>query len=177
MAEFVTLSCPNCGGKLEITSDIDRFACGHCGIEHLVRRQGGIVSLSPVVDQLEKIEAGTDRTANELTLVRLSKESYELSAAVDAKEQALESDYTFTFYLLSVGVVLLVMGCGALAVLASIQDWDSLYWGLILGIGGVGLIVVARKADNRGSKRKELENLKSLLNEKMNEIEYYRNLV
>ncbi len=33
MPDFVTLSCPTCGGKLEITDNIERFACGYCGHE------------------------------------------------------------------------------------------------------------------------------------------------
>ena len=41
MADFVTLSCPSCGGKLEVTRDIERFACAHCGREHIVKRTGG----------------------------------------------------------------------------------------------------------------------------------------
>jgi predicted RNA-binding Zn-ribbon protein involved in translation (DUF1610 family) len=35
MAEFITLSCPSCGGKLQVSEDLDQFACAHCGTEHL----------------------------------------------------------------------------------------------------------------------------------------------
>jgi ribosomal protein S27AE len=48
MVDFITLSCPSCGNKLQITSDIDRFACGACGNEYVVIRKGGIVALKPV---------------------------------------------------------------------------------------------------------------------------------
>jgi len=74
MADFVTLTCPSCGGKLEITSDIDRFACSHCGREHIVKRSGGIISLSPVMDVLKRVEVGVDRTAAELAITRLQRE-------------------------------------------------------------------------------------------------------
>jgi len=74
MADFVTLSCPSCGGKLEITNDVERFACSHCGREQIVKRSGGIVSLSPVVDALNRVSVGVDKTAAELALVRLQKE-------------------------------------------------------------------------------------------------------
>jgi len=40
----------------------------------MVIRRGGIVSLKPVVEQLEQVKVGTDRTASELALVRLEKE-------------------------------------------------------------------------------------------------------
>ena len=78
MPDLVTLSCPSCGGKLNITNDIERFACGHCGREHVVKRAGGIVSLSPVVEALKKVEVGVDKTASELAINRLQREIDEL---------------------------------------------------------------------------------------------------
>jgi predicted RNA-binding Zn-ribbon protein involved in translation (DUF1610 family) len=80
MTDFVTLTCPSCGGKLNITSDIERFACAHCGQEHLVRRGEGVVSLSPVVAEMKGVRAGVDKTASELALSRLEKEIHDLSA-------------------------------------------------------------------------------------------------
>ena len=74
MTDFVTLSCPSCGAKLEIGKDTDRFACEHCGQEHIVKRGGGVVSLSPVLDAIGKIEVGVDKTAAELAIVRLRKD-------------------------------------------------------------------------------------------------------
>ncbi len=72
--DFITLACPSCGGKLEITNDIERFACAHCGREHIVKRSGGTVSLAPIVDSLKKVETGVDKTAAELALARLQRE-------------------------------------------------------------------------------------------------------
>lgn len=83
MAEFVTLSCPSCGGKLQITNDIERFACGYCGNEHIVKRGGGIVTLSPVVDGLKRIQQGTDKTASELAILRLSNEITEIEKNIE----------------------------------------------------------------------------------------------
>ncbi|MFH1918629.1 MAG: GYF domain-containing protein [Planctomycetota bacterium] len=79
--EFVTLTCPTCSGKLEVTNDVDRFACGYCGNEHMVMRSGGIVSLAPVVQEIKGVKAGVDRTASELAIMRL-----------DAEIRALERD-------------------------------------------------------------------------------------
>ena len=74
MTDFITLACPSCGAKLEITNDLGRFACSHCGQEHMVRRGGGIVSLSPVVGAIHQVQKGVDRTAAELALQRLPRE-------------------------------------------------------------------------------------------------------
>lgn len=78
MADFVTLSCPSCGAPLQVTNDIDRFACAHCGAEHVVRRGGGIVSLEPVVSVLRDVRVGVDRAVSELALPRLTAEISEL---------------------------------------------------------------------------------------------------
>lgn len=72
--DIITLSCPSCGGDLHITSDVERFACAHCGQQHLVRRSGGIVSLSPLVEGLHKVNIGVDKTASELAIVRIKGE-------------------------------------------------------------------------------------------------------
>lgn len=78
MADFISLTCPTCGGKLEITPDMDRFACSHCGNEHLVKRSGGAVSLAPVEAGLKKIQTGTDKTAAELAHRRIQEELAEV---------------------------------------------------------------------------------------------------
>lgn len=78
MPAFLTLACPTCGGKLQITSDIERFACAHCGNEHIVRRTGGTISIAPIVAGLDGIKSGVDRTAAELAIRRLKEEIREI---------------------------------------------------------------------------------------------------
>ena len=74
MPDFITLTCPTCGGKLQITPDVERFACAHCGNEHLVRRGAGVVTLAPVVESMDGLRRATDRTASEMALRRLKDE-------------------------------------------------------------------------------------------------------
>lgn len=40
MADFVSLTCPSCNGKLQIGKDLEQFACGYCGTEFVVNRGG-----------------------------------------------------------------------------------------------------------------------------------------
>lgn len=56
---MIKLTCKQCGGKLELTDDIDRFACGFCGTEWIVQRGGGIVSLKGVEDSIKQIETSS----------------------------------------------------------------------------------------------------------------------
>jgi hypothetical protein len=93
MPDFVTLSCPSCGGKLEITPDIERFACGYCGNEHLVKRGGGIISIIPIADDIKGIKTGVDKTAAELAIVRLEKEIYELHLRNKTIRQNIQKKY------------------------------------------------------------------------------------
>jgi hypothetical protein len=66
---------------------VDRFACAHCGSEYLVRRGGGIVSLSPVVKELKGVREGVDRTASELAIQRLQRTIDELAVARKEADQ------------------------------------------------------------------------------------------
>lgn len=97
-SDFITLSCPNCGGKLEITPDMERFACKFCGSEHLVRRTGDAVSLAPVVEGLKRVETkfdqvltGSDRIAAEQTIQRLKNEIGSLEQQLQEKQAYLKS--------------------------------------------------------------------------------------
>jgi len=87
MADVFSLTCPSCGGKLQITKDIERFACGHCGNEHIVKRSGGVLSLAPVVEGLRKVRVGVDKTASELAIRRLSEEIQQLQLQRTAIER------------------------------------------------------------------------------------------
>lgn len=94
MSDFITLTCPTCGGDLNITKDVERFACAHCGKQHIVKRGGGIISISPV---LENVSKGVDSTASELALARLEKELAEIKpqlskAKEDAKKYSEEAE-------------------------------------------------------------------------------------
>lgn len=95
--EFVSLTCPTCGSKLQVGRSFEQFACGYCGNEMIVKRSGGIVALEPVLASLDRIETGVraveqsvsvlrpgvDNTASELAIQRLDKElaglQYQLS--------------------------------------------------------------------------------------------------
>ena len=88
MTDFVSLTCPSCGGRLKITKEIERFACAYCGAEHIVKRGEGVISLAPVVEGLEKIRSGVDKTASELAISRLQREITELERQLRQVSQA-----------------------------------------------------------------------------------------
>jgi hypothetical protein len=61
MPDFISLSCPSCGNKLQITEDIDRLECDVCGTEHIVNRSGGIVTLLPFIQSKKYAESRINR--------------------------------------------------------------------------------------------------------------------
>lgn len=70
MVEFVRLSCPNCGAKLDIYGDDGHLACSFCGSEVAVIRRGSSVSLRLVTEAIQRVQEGTDKTAAELAINR-----------------------------------------------------------------------------------------------------------
>lgn len=81
MSDFITLTCPSCGAKLQITNDVERFACGNCGNEHIIRRSGGIVSIAPIMEDLTR----------ELTIKRLREDIPKLEAKKRDAEQKFQT--------------------------------------------------------------------------------------
>ncbi len=71
---FVNLNCGNCGAKLDVYDDMDRFSCGFCGTELVAQRRGGTVALRAVTEAISKVQVGTDKTAAELAITRYEKE-------------------------------------------------------------------------------------------------------
>jgi hypothetical protein len=83
MPDFVTLSCPSFGADLQIIPDMDRFVCSHCGTQQLVKRADGTISLAPILDSLNQVKAGVNKTASELAIERLREEQAALQISLD----------------------------------------------------------------------------------------------
>ncbi len=128
MPDFITLLCPSCGAKLNITEDIDCYTCSHCGQEHIVKRSGGIVTLSPVVDAINRVGTGVDKTAAGLVIVQLKKEIEELKAIQD-KFAALNPRPSVRRF----NVIMVVLG--VIVLLSSVAVY-------LMGINGVCLLCV-----------------------------------
>lgn len=89
--KVISLKCPSCGAKLQVSDDMDQFACVYCGSELTALRRGGTVSLKLITEAIAKVQVGTDKMAAELALVRLQKE---LDAAASEKEQSEKDTVT-----------------------------------------------------------------------------------
>lgn len=81
------LNCASCNSNLEVPSDIDKFNCSYCGTQQIVQRSGGIIALREVIDAVNKVQIGTDKTAAELALIRLQKEQNDLDYKLGEREK------------------------------------------------------------------------------------------
>ncbi len=163
MIDMVILTCPSCGGKLSISGDIERFACGYCGSEMVVRRGGGIISLAPVVDRLKIIEIHTDKTASELAILRLKAELNDINKEMDYEARSVAKTRLWLIFLaVSFGLV------GIAAIIA-----DSTAFGIILilitvllvyGAIKIGSSKLAMLESEKKNKQAELQKHMSVVN-------------
>jgi hypothetical protein len=166
MSDYVTLSCPSCGGQLEITSDIDRFACAHCGTEHIVRRGGGLVSLSPVVEGIHQVRMGVDRTASELAIPRLEKQVAQLEAM-----RRRTPDQFNRYWLIGIVCALVFVGIAGY----TWYETETLFCVAPLLIGAVTFAIFALMANRRNKQLTDA--IKQELAQKQAELDRHREIV
>lgn len=160
MSDFITLTCPNCGGRLEITRDIYRFSCVHCGAEHIVRRGGGIVSIIPVLHDVSK---GVDNTACELAIVRLDKEINSVMRQLVILDCKLADRKLLGFF----GIILII-GSVFLLLINDIGCTSIQTIGIVLG-----LIMLLFFLPNKDV-LVDIDDLKKILNKLQQDRNYYR---
>jgi hypothetical protein len=78
---LLKLSCANCSAPLEIGEDLERFTCSYCGTAQIVERSGGAIATRKIETVLQAVQRGTDRTAAELAIPRLTRELAEAQSA------------------------------------------------------------------------------------------------
>ena len=76
----IRLGCVGCGASLDIRQDVKQLACSHCGTSQIVERTGGSVHLRELAHTLSRVQVGTDKTAAELAIARLTRELEQLTA-------------------------------------------------------------------------------------------------
>lgn len=84
-SDFITLACPTCGGKLEISPNTTSLKCPNCGNEHLVRHDAANITLEsyarcPVCgrnDEVKKVSAILANQTQSMQGVTIEKSSYQ----------------------------------------------------------------------------------------------------
>jgi predicted RNA-binding Zn-ribbon protein involved in translation (DUF1610 family) len=70
MPDLISLICPSCGGKLQVSTNATSLTCQHCGNEHLVKHEAGAITLEayarcPQCDRNDKSEKVTEVIASQ----------------------------------------------------------------------------------------------------------------
>lgn len=151
----LSLKCPSCGALLDINPETDHFACGYCGTGQIVQRQGGIVALKPVTEAISRVQIGTDRTAAELAIRRITDE---LNALIERGEQITlaikrSSDRRSNGLLFALGVACLFLGLSGFAS----GEGPAMGFGVVFI--GLGPLLVVRARRNIKSSNTALERL------------------
>lgn len=92
--QVIKLNCQNCGSSLNISQDMENFACGYCRTAQIVERKGGVVQLRKVTDAIGKVQRGTDKTAAELALTGLPQELSDAKQSRLIKQRQLNKNIT-----------------------------------------------------------------------------------
>jgi hypothetical protein len=91
----VTLQCPGCGAKISISESMSLFACRYCGATVKVQRTESVIALDLVADAVNRVQQGTDRTAAELAIRRLSEQLAKSEATlvelIEERQRLLDS--------------------------------------------------------------------------------------
>ena len=178
MPEVAALTCTKCGSQLELPQGISQFACGHCGVQHTVNRGGGIVSIEPIVEGLDEIREGTDRTSSELAIGRLNDEM----ASIKREIQTIQATSGLSSALGSlVGYSIALIGA-AFACVAVTAMSDGMELGIILlllGLGGIvgGGFLVTRPKRKKKKLQSQINSLKQQYGAKAAEIEHHKSIV
>jgi DNA-directed RNA polymerase subunit RPC12/RpoP len=140
---FINLNCTNCGGKVEIYQDMERFACGYCGAGQIVQRRGGTVALKAVTEAIQNAQIATDKTAAEPAVARLQRELLELYTKGErlwaAEEGKRIQRRIASVSGLGVGAVSLLVGLVFLTPWAW-PEQDVFFGSWLCIVGGVGLL-------------------------------------
>lgn len=179
-SNFITLACPNCGGKLTITTDLERFACQFCGNEHIVRRSGGTISLEPVMkmmhtinDNINNMSSGLDlvksiseKQAAEMAIKRINKEIEDLQK----QRASLESGSTTTWLIFGISAIVCLI---SIVVLVAAGDMRIIKVFFIPGaiLGGfmtiIGLITGIAVSSSRKKREQQID---SQMSQKIQEL-------
>ena len=157
---MVALECPKCGARLEVTPDLETFACGHCGASVRVRRSGGTISIERIEARLSNLERNTDRTAAELAIVRHEKDLARIEDELSVSGAANSTKVGAGF---GCGAILAILGLLMLSGSDGRNQTGYLLWGLGLVAAIIGFR--ALQDESAAPLRKQRDELRRTIND------------
>lgn len=101
MPDLLSLLCPSCGGKLQVSPNATSLRCQHCGNEHLVKHEAGGVTLEAYArcprcgrnDKSEKVTAVIGSQSQEISGM---EQKNEVSIDAQGRQQVVTKSVPFT---------------------------------------------------------------------------------
>jgi hypothetical protein len=110
MSDLITLTCPSCGGRLEVTNNTERYVCAHCGNSHIVDPGVRAESLAKEVEIL-KYDARIRKVGAELeSLVAQQRQALQTIETAEAQFAQSRSKKMLGLLASGIGVVLILIG-------------------------------------------------------------------
>lgn len=142
MPDFITLTCPNCGGKLTVVDDMQTLACSFCGNEHYVYRGEGVISLLPIEKKIEELKTSVSTSKEEISKINKIKEINQLEEELekwDKKDTRLGIRNDIMTYLFGVCIVI------GLVYAFIVRE----FWVLLIVIPVIIILVILKKGSER----------------------------
>ena len=149
MSNLITLTCPSCGGRLDVTNNTERYVCVHCGNAHIVDPGVRAESLAKDVEQI-RLKVDIRQVEEDLATLR------ERRAAIETQLGA-ERDTRRTMLMLiwSTPLVVVVLGLAGGASLKSTLFFVPFLVGFLLLITWF-----IKSSDSYKEEKRELGQLK-----------------
>jgi predicted RNA-binding Zn-ribbon protein involved in translation (DUF1610 family) len=171
MSNLITLTCPSCGGRLEVTNNTERYVCVHCGNAHIVDPGVRAESLAREVEVLKYSERIRKIEADLEGLVIQQRRAWQALESAEAQLAQYRSKKMSGLLASGIGVVLVLLGL----VLGDVSRF-LLVFGAVFVVGGVREIAVndfeARVA--RESATQQVAASRDMLNQKQRQLAQYR---
>jgi predicted RNA-binding Zn-ribbon protein involved in translation (DUF1610 family) len=149
MSNLITLTCPSCGGRLEVTNNTERYVCAHCGNSHIVDPSERAESLAGEVEQM-RLRMDIRQMEENLKTLR------ERRAAIEAQLSAERGTQKT--------VLLLIWAMPIVVVVLGLQQGASLESTLFLTLVMVGFLLlitwIIKSSDSYNKEKRELGRLK-----------------
>jgi hypothetical protein len=142
MSDLITLTCPSCGGRLEVTNNIERYVCAHCGNTHIVDPGARAESLAGEMEELKNVSSIL-RLKDEIEM--LEHKRSEIDQQIGKSRKLQDQNDTL------VGVLLIVSVCIALAFAVNavrhviLQEYLFAAGNLLAALAALGVAWLAKR--------------------------------
>jgi predicted RNA-binding Zn-ribbon protein involved in translation (DUF1610 family) len=101
MPDLISLVCPSCGGKLQVSPNATMLTCQHCGNEHLVKHEAGGITLEayarcPQCGRNDRSEKVTAVIASQSQEISGTEQKNDVILDMQGRQRVVTSSVPFT---------------------------------------------------------------------------------